>query len=253
MYKTGDYARLLDDGCVDCFGRKDGQIKINGQRIETGEIEQRLLECSGIIEAVVVPYRVRETLHIAAVVCVNDSYDEVEVRGQLADRLPPFAIPESLVVVTEIAKSHSGKADLAQLRYLLPATQCNAVSTTISEVHSDMEHALHAIWQRVLDRQDIDSNASFFALGGTSLDTIRVKGDIKRQLGLEIDITDLFKYPTLTALAHFLDTAVSPEDAIPTRAVVYSDMRWRLSVWRDVSRCGEYCSVVDAGCRRNRD
>ncbi|MDH8527851.1 hypothetical protein QIH07_26955, partial [Klebsiella pneumoniae] len=84
--------------------------------------------CSGIIEAVVVPYRVRETLHIAAVVCVNDSYDEVEVRGQLADRLPPFAIPESLVVVTEIAKSHSGKADLAQLRYLLPATQCNAVS-----------------------------------------------------------------------------------------------------------------------------
>lgn len=87
-----------------------------------------------------------------------------------------------------------------------------------------MEHALHAIWQRVLDRQDIDSNASFFALGGTSLDTIRVKGDIKRQLGLEIDITDLFKYPTLTALAHFLDTAVSPEDAIPTRAVVYSDM-----------------------------
>lgn len=224
MYKTGDYARLLDDGCVDCFGRKDGQIKINGQRIETGEIEQRLLECSGIIEAVVVPYRVRETLHIAAVVCVNDSYDEVEVRGQLADRLPPFAIPESLVVVTEIAKSHSGKADLAQLRYLLPATQCNAVSTTISEVHSDMEHALHAIWQRVLDRQDIDSNASFFALGGTSLDTIRVKGDIKRQLGLEIDITDLFKYPTLTALAHFLDTAVSPEDAIPTRAVVYSDM-----------------------------
>ncbi|EPJ7399710.1 colibactin hybrid non-ribosomal peptide synthetase/type I polyketide synthase ClbB, partial [Klebsiella pneumoniae] len=198
MYKTGDYARLLDDGCVDCFGRKDGQIKINGQRIETGEIEQRLLECSGIIEAVVVPYRVRETLHIAAVVCVNDSYDEVEVRGQLADRLPPFAIPESLVVVTEIAKSHSGKADLAQLRYLLPATQCNAVSTTISEVHSDMEHALHAIWQRVLDRQDIDSNASFFALGGTSLDTIRVKGDIKRQLGLEIDITDLFKYPTLT-------------------------------------------------------
>lgn len=110
-----------------------------------------------------------------------------------------------------------------------------------------MEHALHAIWQRVLDRQDIDSNASFFALGGTSLDTIRVKGDIKRQLGLEIDITDLFKYPTLTALAHFLDTAVSPEDAIPTRAVVYSDMRWRLSVWRDVSpvrrilqRCGRW-------------
>ena len=44
-----------------------------------------------------------------------------------------------------------------------------------------MEHALHAIWQRVLDIQDIDSNASFFALCVTSLDTIRVKGDIKRQ------------------------------------------------------------------------
>lgn len=225
MYKTGDYARLLDDGCVDCFGRKDGQIKINGQRIETGEIEQRLLECADIIEAVVVPHRVRDTLHIAAVVCVNDGYDEAEVRGQLADTLPPFAIPESLVVVTEIAKSHSGKANLAQLRHLLPVAQRHAAPATASVAHGEVGRALHAIWQRVLDRQDIDGNASFFALGGTSLDTIRVKGEVKRQLGLEIDITDLFKYPTLAALTRFLSTAVPPpEDAAPTHVVAYSDM-----------------------------
>ncbi|WCE59811.1 acyl carrier protein [Escherichia coli] len=108
-----------------------------------------------------------------------------------------------------------------------------------------MEHALHAIWQRVLDRQDIDSNASFFALGGTSLDTIRVKGDIKRQLGLEIDITDLFKYPTLFRYCRIAGGCNSNACCCLQRHAG-GDRRYGGTF----PRCGEYCSVVDAGCRR---
>lgn len=187
-----------------------------------------------------VPYHVCEIPYIAAVVYVNDSYDEMGVQGQSVDRLPPFAISESLVVVTEIAESHNGRADLVQLRHLLLAIQCDAVFTTISEVYSDMEYVLHVVWQRILDRRDTDSNASFFVLGGTLLNTIRAKGNIKWQLDLEINITDLFEYPTLTVLTYFLDTAVPPKNVIPARTVAYGDMPVMI-----VGMVGRFLSAVN--------
>ncbi|HGM7842568.1 TPA: amino acid adenylation domain-containing protein [Serratia marcescens] len=223
MYKTGDYARLLDDGCVECFGRKDGQIKISGQRIETGEIEQRLLECAGIVEAVVIPHTVRDTLHLAAVICVDERYEPAETLAQLSGRLPQFAVPESWVVVAEMPKNHSGKVDLTQVRNLLPAQQSPIVPTVEKLTQPGVGQALRQIWQHVLELPHIDGSDSFFALGGTSLDTIRIKGEIKRQLHLDIDITDLFKYPTLDSLTHFLNAAPQSAVAEPEPAVAYSD------------------------------
>lgn len=55
---------------MECFGRKDGRVKINGQRIEIGEITQRLLDSKGIIEAIALTYTLRNSHHIGAVICV---------------------------------------------------------------------------------------------------------------------------------------------------------------------------------------
>lgn len=161
MYKTGDYARLLDDGCVECFGRKDGQIKISGQRIETGEIEQRLLECAGIVEAVVIPHTVRDTLHLAAVICVDEHYEPAETLAQLSGRLPQFAVPESWVVVAEMPKNHSGKVDLTQVRNLLPAQQSPIVPAVDKLTQPGVGQALRQIWQHVLELPHIDGSVSF--------------------------------------------------------------------------------------------
>ncbi|OCG21775.1 colibactin hybrid non-ribosomal peptide synthetase/type I polyketide synthase ClbB [Gilliamella sp. App4-10] len=207
MHKTGDYARLLDDGCVELFGRKDGQVKINGQRIEIEEITQRLLNCQGIVEAVVLTYTLRNNRHIGAVICVDDHYDEAGTQVYLTATLPSFALPQPIMVVDAIPKNHNGKSDLEQLRSLLLIKQQNKTqATNIIQSQSNLALALKLIWQQVLDLKQIDGSKSFFALGGTSLDIIRIKGEIQKQLGVDVDITDLFKYPTLDSLTAYLNT-----------------------------------------------
>ena len=205
MHKTGDYARMLDDGCVESFGRKDGQIKINGQRIEIEEITQRLLDCKGITEAVVLTYTVRDSRHIGAVICVDQSYDQTHTQSYLIETLPAFAIPEPIMVVDAIPKNHNGKSDLELLRKQILTKQHNQTQTQ-NVIQSNLAIALKSIWQQVLDLTQIDGSKSFFSLGGTSLDIIRIKGEIKRQLGVDVDITDLFKYPTLDSLTAYLNT-----------------------------------------------
>lgn len=206
MHKTGDYARLLDDHCVESFGRKDGQVKINGQRIEIEEITQRLLDCQGIVEAVVLTYTSRNNRHIGAVICVNEHYDEARTQSYLIKTLPSFALPEPIIVVDAIPKNHNGKSDLEQLRHLFLTKQPDKKPTVNNAIESNVAQTLKSIWQQVLDQPEIDSSKSFFALGGTSLDIIRIKGEINRQLGIAVDITDLFKYPTLDALIAHLNT-----------------------------------------------
>ena len=222
MHKTGDYARLLDDNCVECFGRKDGRVKINGQRIEIGEITQRLLDSKGIIEAIALPYTLRNSHHIGAVICVDENYNEIATRSHLASTLPLFALPNPIVVVDEIPKNHNGKANLEELRNLLLVKQKNIVPTS-SFVQSNLGISLKNIWQQVLNQSQIDGSESFFALGGTSLDIIRIKGEIKRQLEIDVDITDLFKYPTLDSLTTYLTKTTAASVLEPELVTKYSE------------------------------
>ena len=55
LYHTGDMARLKGDGNIEYIGRIDSQIKINGFRVEPGEIEGALLKRDGVCEAAAIP------------------------------------------------------------------------------------------------------------------------------------------------------------------------------------------------------
>jgi amino acid adenylation domain-containing protein len=86
LYRTGDRAKRLSDGTLIFLGRSDDQIKVNGHRIEPGEIESVLVGCSGVSE-VVVGLAKQPGVEAAAVL----------------DRLKtlPFAIAEQLVAEAE--------------------------------------------------------------------------------------------------------------------------------------------------------
>ncbi|MFD4544574.1 amino acid adenylation domain-containing protein, partial [Streptomyces bauhiniae] len=112
LYATGDLARFLPDGTLECLGRIDNQVKIRGYRIELGEIEAGLREHARVRDAVVT---VRETLTgekslVGYVVTVDGKApDATELRAHLAAALPDYMVPAAFVALEAIPLNGSGK------------------------------------------------------------------------------------------------------------------------------------------------
>ena len=115
LYKTGDRVRWLQDGNVDFLGRVDFQVKLNGQRIEAGEIEAVLRQAEGVRDAVVVVQKTKAGVtRLVAYVVPGD----VEAEGALEvcrSQLPAYMVPAVVVGLREWPLNSSGKVDRKQL------------------------------------------------------------------------------------------------------------------------------------------
>ncbi|NEW61722.1 amino acid adenylation domain-containing protein, partial [Sulfurovum sp. bin170] len=85
VYKSGDLARILDDGNIEYLGRVDDQIKIRGHRVELGEIENSILDYDSIKETVV--------LYMDNKIIAYIRGDKLELKAYLLEKLPQYMIP----------------------------------------------------------------------------------------------------------------------------------------------------------------
>ncbi|HEY3869544.1 MAG TPA: amino acid adenylation domain-containing protein [Actinocrinis sp.] len=114
LYRTGDLVRLDPAGNLVFLGRADRQIKLNGHRIEPGEISAALARHPGVRDAVIVVARQqnRDTQLVAAVaVHPGADADPLSLRTFLAQLLPSYALPTLWAVVDEIPVTRNGKVD----------------------------------------------------------------------------------------------------------------------------------------------
>ena len=201
MYQTGDLVRWRNDGKIDFIGRADGQVKLRGYRIELGEIESVLEQHPGVTQAVVIvredtPGDLRLVAYFTGAAAVQD------LRSSLAARLPDHMIPGHFVPQSSFALTPNRKVD----RKALPAP--STAATAFVAPASDVEGQLAAIWKRVLGVDKVRAKDNFFALGGHSLLAVQLHREIRDQLGTtKLSITDIFRFPTLQALATHLDGA----------------------------------------------
>lgn len=206
MYRTGDLARWRPDGRIDFLGRADFQVKIRGYRIELGEIEAVLESVDGVRQAVVVaredqPGDVRLVAYLRADAGVSTE----RLREWAATRLPEHMVPVHFVTVDEFPLTPNRKVD----RKALPApTQTTRRERTevFVEPENEVEQKIASIWSRILGVPQIGAKDSFFALGGHSLLAVQAHREIKQALNTtRLSITDIFRFPTLAALAAHLD------------------------------------------------
>jgi amino acid adenylation domain-containing protein len=212
LYATGDHARYLPSGELEFLGRRDQQIKIRGYRIELGEIEAALSEHPLLREAVVVKRENR----IIAYLTAHGPVTIEELREFLRERLPEYMLPSQFVLLEALPLTANGKVN----RNALPAPSVSrpALRASYAAPQTPLEQTIAAVWREFLQLDTVGVNDIFFELGGHSLLLVLVHDTLQQRLEREVPIADLFKFPTVRALAqHLTDNSPKKEETSLTR------------------------------------
>ncbi len=199
LYSTGDLARFQPDGKIEFLGRNDEQVKIDGYRVELGEVEAVLCEHEGVREAVVVlsndefggkSLAAYVTLHPASAVTSG------VLKEYIATKLPAYAVPSAFIMLDRLPLTANGKVDRSALP--APGREVRALRTTYIAPRTSIEKALAEIWMSVLNVDKVGIDDGFFALGGDSIRSVRVVA-LAKERGINFTIQEIFKYQTLEA------------------------------------------------------
>lgn len=205
IYRTADLGRMRSDGCLECLGRKDFQVKIRGHRVEMGEIEATLLALANVREAVVVAHNESgEEKRLAAYIVPArmPAPDAAELRRALAERLPDYMIPSSFMIAESLPVSAAGKLNVRALTAdgaARPGERPLSVAPT-----TPFESSLAEIWAETLGKESIGVHDNFFDLGGDSLLAAQILSRTQELFDIDLPPTVLFEKPTIAELAEHL-------------------------------------------------
>jgi surfactin family lipopeptide synthetase A len=204
LYKTGDLARFLPDGNIDCLGRLDHQVKIRGFRVELGEIEEVLNRHPGVQTSVVVaredtPGDKRLTAYL---VNRNGAASSSELREYLRVKLPDYMVPAAFVTLEALPLTPNGKVD----RKALPKPDFKAIADQSKFVapSTPTEIILAGIWCEVLGLKQVGIHDDFFELGGHSMLAVRLFTEIRKRFNINFGLSALFEARTVGALAELI-------------------------------------------------
>ncbi|KAH8811529.1 hypothetical protein F5884DRAFT_876794 [Xylogone sp. PMI_703] len=233
VYKTGDLVRYTAQGTIQYIGRKDGQVKMNGQRLELGEIEhkmhQELTSDAEVLVELIKPTKELRQAFLAAFITVpldngnafengiiNTSHEAKDfiskiitnLPTKLSQSLPSYMIPSVYIPIRKIPTSVAGKQDRGFLRQLVSSmSQVEIQSFMQSNVQkrppsTPTEILLHGLWAQALKlpTESIGLDDSFFRLGGDSVSAISLVS-LARRAKLHLTIKDIFKNPLLSKQA----------------------------------------------------
>lgn len=196
QYRTGDRVRLDAEGVLHYLGRADAQLKIDGYRIEPGEIELALLGQGALRDAAVgaceLPGLGRQL--VAWVVAREAGCDNAlieSLRAHLRERLPAYMQPLRYVLLPRLPTTPSGKID----RRGLPAPQIDAGIDPTQPPRA----RLLALWREALGRSELTEHDSVFAAGARSLSVLRVVAQARAQGIAGLSVALVYDRPSVAA------------------------------------------------------
>ncbi|QUQ67483.1 non-ribosomal peptide synthetase [Kutzneria sp. CA-103260] len=210
MYRTGDVVRWNRQGELVFVGRTDDQVKINGIRVELGEINSVLRGHPLVAQAATV---LRQNSSgdkqlVSYVVPATSARPEpADLRRHAAQLLPAAVVPSAFVAIEALPLNSNGKLD----RQALPAPDVSALARAGGRPpRSPMEKALCQIFGEVLGVPSVGADNNFFDMGGHSMLVIRLLKRVHAELGVELNVRTVFEHPTVAALAAAAETMDGP-------------------------------------------
>ena len=196
-YRSGDYAYWNAEGEVVILGRKDNQIKLNGLRIELGEVETVLNRQHQVKEAVVMIRSVDGHDHLVAYYTAKEKVSADTLKEQMGRSLTHYMVPTIFVELEKIPVSPNGKTDLKALpqpvltlsdeEKLMPAT-------------AD-EQSLFDIVSEIIGGTNFGVTTNLIGAGLTSLLAIRLSVYVKERMNAGLSVRDILRCPTVRELA----------------------------------------------------
>lgn len=205
LYKTGDLGRWMEDGNIEFLGRKDDQVKIRGHRIELKEIEEVLLECLLVKQAVVLLKNQNGNKYLVAYIQPEGTFNQLEIKQYLASKLPSYMFPSRIIQVPDFPLTINGKVDKKALEKF---EKIELVSSPYIAPRNKVEQELAHIWKELLNIQKVGIKDNFFELGGHSLLVTRVVAAIRALYKINIPLEVLFQYPTIEGLYKYIRIAM---------------------------------------------
>ncbi|MCY4044353.1 MAG: amino acid adenylation domain-containing protein [Cellvibrionales bacterium] len=205
LYKTGDFARMSVDNQLIYLGRTDGQVKIRGQRVELADVEQRLIQCLDVQQAVakVLLHPKSEENTLVAFLPINITPEQ---KQQINQTINPAMQPQFYVAIEQWPLTPSGKIN----RKALPEPDWTHINQTPYRApETETEQQLTVIWQNALAIEKIGIDDNFFDLGGHSLKAMEIAGLIQEQFDCQIPLKDLMLNPTIAHIAKAIDQAMA--------------------------------------------
>jgi acyl carrier protein len=225
LYRTGDLARRDEAGRVEFLGRADLQIKLDGYRIEIGDIEIALRGLPGVREAAVAVHgdSVGGKQLTGYVVPEEGAvFVAAETQAALAAMLPRYMIPRAWVTLVELPLTPNRKLN----RKALPAPDKRPEPSEATAPRTILEEAVAEVWKEAFGIAEVGVTTNFYDLGGHSLIATQIHARLLRIFQIELSLRDLFHNLTIESLA----ATLNEREPVPGRAVKIA------SAWLRVKR-----------------
>jgi amino acid adenylation domain-containing protein/non-ribosomal peptide synthase protein (TIGR01720 family) len=277
FYKSGDIGCLNTDGSITIVGRRDAQVKINGQRVELDEIMYQAQLClpegySIVVDAIAIEEHTKSKTIVGfltnpdfarfkkensqATFEINDELRRVlkDLQGSLAKVLPFYMIPSLFVPVFAIPYTTSGKLARPVLRQIVSRFDKAQIShymlrsASADQPRSPMEQTLQTLFGEILsiETNTISRDDNFFGLGGDSVGGMKMVA-LARKHNITIRVADIFKFPILSELAKVTEQN-SEEETVTKELAPFSLIDYSLrseAITEAASQCGISASEIE--------
>ncbi|KAL8792919.1 MAG: hypothetical protein Q9195_004496 [Heterodermia aff. obscurata] len=255
FYKTGDLVRQDVDGSFIMLGRKDLQQKINGQRMELGEVEQQIHLHIPSLQVCVEYLSLQDSprkLLIAALICSSENYSRAEgecaqllakgasaefalhvkkLKEALPASLPSYMVPSAYVALNWMPLTISGKTDRRAIKDSISKLRLTYLQQDKKQTSQQygastmMNGQLVKLWAETLNTtaEEFTADSNFFSLGGDSIAAMKLVS-LARTHEISLTVSDIFKHPVLKSMSLIVDSNVgSHQTEISPFSILSSD------------------------------
>ncbi|WP_295616213.1 D-alanine--poly(phosphoribitol) ligase subunit DltA [uncultured Methanobrevibacter sp.] len=201
MYRTGDMVRVLPDGSLGIIGRKDGQVKVRGNRVELGEVEAVIRDLTFVKDVTVQTIRNGDNYELVAYVVYDDVLPVVKsVKDHVTERKPHYMIPSYVIELDEIPLTVNGKVD----KNALPEVEFESLMSDYVPPSTETEKIVVDAFKAVFNLEKIGIYDDFVKLGGDSLKSIRVTTFLSKN-NIEFNARSILLERTPYSIAQIID------------------------------------------------